>query len=153
MRAAVLDSGNAALRVEDIPVPTPGAGEVLVKVAACGVCHPGLHVIKGEVAFPMPCVLGHEISGTVAMLGSNVAALAVGQRVVCSFIMPCGTCRFCAQGRDDLCETFFAMNRLNGTLYDGQTRLQRQAGSPLWMYSMAGLAEVALGAGTDACAL
>src|SRR5205807_226771 len=102
MRAAVLDSANAALRVEDIPVPTPGPGEVLVQVAACGVCHTDLHVIKGEVAFPMPCVLGHEISGTVAALGSPLPGLTPGQRVACSFIMPCGTCRFCAQGRDDL---------------------------------------------------
>jgi succinate semialdehyde reductase (NADPH) len=91
---------------------------VLVKVAACGVCHTDLHVIKGEVAFPMPCVLGHEISGTVAELGPGVAGPPPGTPVVCAFIMPCGTCRYCAQGRDDLCETFFAMNRLKGTLYD-----------------------------------
>jgi succinate semialdehyde reductase (NADPH) len=153
MRAAVLDSANAALRVEDIPAPTPGPGEVLVKVAACGVCHTDLHVIKGEVAFPTPCVLGHEISGSVAALGPNVPGLVVGQRVACSFIMPCGTCRFCAQGRDDLCETFFAMTRLKGTLYDGQTRLRRQDGSPLWMYSMAGLAEYAVVPATDVFAL
>ena len=69
--------------------------------------------------------------------------------MVAAFIMPCGTCRFCAQGRDDLCETFFALNRLKGTLYDGETRLARQDGSPLWMYSMAGLAEYAVVPATD----
>src|SRR6185437_15390948 len=137
MRAAVLDSAGGDLHVEEVPVPTPRTGEVLIKVDACGVCHTDLHVIKGEVAFPMPCVLGHEIAGTVAALGPGVQSqLKEGSQVACAFIMPCGTCRFCAQGRDDLCETFFAMNRLKGTLYDGETRLARKNGEPLWMYSM-----------------
>jgi S-(hydroxymethyl)glutathione dehydrogenase/alcohol dehydrogenase len=149
MRAAVLDAPNQPLHVEDVPVPSPRTGEVLIKVTACGVCHTDLHVIKGEVAFPMPCVLGHEISGTVAALGPGVQGPPVGSPVVCAFIMPCGTCRFCVQGRDDLCETFFAMNRLKGTLYDGETRLARPDGSPLWMYSMAGLAEYAVVPATD----
>jgi succinate semialdehyde reductase (NADPH) len=68
---------------------------------------------------------------------------------VTTFIMPCGTCRFCAAGRDDLCETFFAMNRLHGTLYDGTSRLRRADGSPLTMYSMAGLAEYAVAPATS----
>src|SRR6267143_3630755 len=140
MRAAVLDSANAALRVEDIPVPTPGPGEVLVKVAACGVCHTDLHVIKGEVAFPTPAVLGHEISGTVVALGPGARGVREGSRVVSSFIMPCGSCVYCAQGRDDLCETFFALNRLKGSLYDGTSRLRRADGTTLAMYSMGGLA-------------
>ncbi len=153
MRAAVLDAAGADLRVEEVPDPSPGAGEVLVKVSACGVCHTDLHVIKGEVAFPMPCVLGHEVAGTVAALGAGVSGPAVGTRVSSSFIMPCGMCTFCAQGRDDLCETFFAMNRLRGTLYDGETRLRRADGSPLWMYSMAGLAEYCVVPATDVFAL
>src|ERR1700686_1206811 len=98
MRAAVLQAAGAELRVELIPVPTPRAGEILVKVAACGVCHTDLHVVKGEVAFPMPCVLGHEIAGTVARLGPGTRGPAEGTPVACAFIMPCGTCRFCAQG-------------------------------------------------------
>src|SRR5436309_16097458 len=109
MRAAVLDSANAALRVEDIPVPSPGPGEVLVKVRACGVCHTDLHVIKGEVAFPTPAVLGHEISGTAAALGEGVEGLAVGTRVIGTFIMPCGSCPACITSHEDLCERFFAM--------------------------------------------
>ncbi len=149
MRAAVLDKAGAALHVETIPVPVPRSGEILVKVAACGVCHTDLHVIKGEVGFPTPCVLGHEISGTVSALGPGVQGPAIGTQVVCAFIMPCGTCRFCAQGRDDLCETFFSMNRLKGTLYDGETRLGRVDGTPLWMYSMGGLAEYAVVPATD----
>jgi S-(hydroxymethyl)glutathione dehydrogenase/alcohol dehydrogenase len=153
MRAAILDAPNQPLHVEDVPVPAPRTGEVLVKVTACGVCHTDLHVIKGEVGFPTPCVLGHEICGTVAALGPGVHSVKEGSAVACAFIMPCGTCRFCVQGRDDLCETFFAMNRLKGTLYDGETRLQRTDGTPLWMYSMGGLAEYAVVPATDVFAL
>src|SRR5438105_9557642 len=149
MRAAVLSALGGPLTIEDIPTPAPQAGEVLVRVAACGVCHTDLHVIKGEVSFPMPCVLGHEISGTIAGVGPGVQGLTEGTAVVCAFIMPCGTCRFCVQGRDDLCETFFALNRLKGTLYDGETRLARTDGTPLWMYSMAGLAEYAVAPSSD----
>lgn len=153
MRAAILDEAGGDLHVEDVPKPSPGPGEILVKVSACGVCHTDLHVIKGEVGFPMPCVLGHEVAGSVAELGAGVAGPAAGTRVGCSFIMPCGTCRFCVQGRDDVCETFFAMNRLRGTLYDGETRLRRPDGSPLWMYSMGGLAEYCVVPATDVFAL
>ncbi|MBV8323404.1 MAG: alcohol dehydrogenase catalytic domain-containing protein [Hyphomicrobiales bacterium] len=84
----------------------------MVRVKACGVCHTDLHVMKAEVAFPTPAVLGHEISGTVEALGPGVTGLALGALVASAFIMPCGFCRFCGWGRDDLCENFFAMNRL-----------------------------------------
>lgn len=149
MRAAVLEASHGDLVVEEIPIPEPRTGEILVRVAGCGVCHTDLHVIKGEVAFPTPCVLGHEISGTVAALGPGVDGPAPGTRVASAFIMPCGTCRHCVRGRDDLCERFFSLNRLRGCLYDGETRLRRGDGSPLWMYSMAGLAEYAVVPASD----
>src|SRR5262245_53226367 len=149
MRAAVCKSVGEPLVIEELPLPQPRAGEVLVRVRACGVCHTDLHVMKGEVTFPVPCVLGHEISGTVAELGAGVRGFEPGAPVVASFIMPCGSCAFCARGRDDMCETFFAMNRLEGTLYDGQSRLRRPDGTPLAMYSMAGLAEYAVVPSTD----
>ena len=66
MQALVLSEVGGHLVAEELPTPQPKAGEVLVQVAACGVCHTDLHVIKGEVPFPLPCVLGHEISGVVA---------------------------------------------------------------------------------------
>ena len=149
MKAAVLDKAPGGLHIEEIPMPEPAAGEVLVRVSACGVCHTDLHVMKAEVAFPMPAVMGHEISGTVAALGPGVAGPPIGTRVVCAFIMPCGVCAPCGAGRDDLCDNFFAMNRLKGTLYDGTSRLRRKDGSPLAMYSMAGLAEYAVVPATD----
>jgi S-(hydroxymethyl)glutathione dehydrogenase/alcohol dehydrogenase len=153
MSAAVLESAPGALRIERIPVPEPLEGEVLVRVHACGVCHTDLHVMKAEVSFPLPAVLGHEISGTVAALGPGVRGIAVGTPVASAFIMPCGFCRPCGIGRDDLCDNFFGMNRLKGTLYDGTSRLRRADGAPIAMYSMAGLAEYSVVPATDVFAL
>ena len=149
MRAAVLAAAGGPVRVETIRDPRPEPGEVLLRVAACGVCRSDLHVARGHLPFPMPCVLGHEISGTVEALGAGVDGLAPGQRVVASFIMPCARCRACEQGRDDLCETYFAMNRARGTLYDGRTRLFREDGTPLAMNMMGGLADLAVVPATD----
>jgi S-(hydroxymethyl)glutathione dehydrogenase/alcohol dehydrogenase len=144
MRAAVLNAVGDRLSVEDVERAAPGPSEVAISVAACGVCHSDLHVIKGEVAFPVPCVLGHEVAGTVIEVGREVDHVGVGDDVVCSFVMPCGACRQCVRGYGDLCETFFAYNRLNGQLYDGTSRLSRGAGEPLAMYSMAGFAAEAV---------
>lgn len=147
MKAAVLMADEPELEIRRIPVPRPRAGEALVKIRACGVCHTDLHVMKGEVGFPRPAVLGHEISGTVVALGTHAgqtSGLEVGDPVVGAFIMPCTTCEPCLRGRDDLCENFFAQNRLHGTLYDGESRLSMADGSFLAMYSMGGLAEYAV---------
>lgn len=144
MRAAVLHGAEPRLRVIDIDVPVPRQGEALIKVIACGVCHTDLHVVKGEVAFPRPAVLGHEISGTIVSFGPGTdvpEALEVGATVVGAFIMPCTECDACRRGRDDLCANFFAQNRLRGTLYDGTSRLSMPDGGFLAMYSMGGLAE------------
>ena len=149
MKAVILNAIGEPMAAEEIPTPEPRTGEVMIKVEACGVCHTDLHVVKAEVKFPTPCVLGHEVSGTVVahgpgLSGPDAERLAVGQRVVGAFIMPCGTCYYCVRGQDGLCETFFIVNRLGGKLYDGDTRLRRPDGSPVWMYSMGGLAEYAV---------
>lgn len=141
MKAAIFEGNGPHLVIEDIPVPVPRRGEVLLRVSACGVCHTDLHVLESEVAFPTPAVLGHEVSGVVEQIGEGVRSVEVGDEVVCSFIMPCGDCRHCVRGMEDLCEKFFAYNRLGGTLYDGTSRLSRADGTPLAMYSMGGLAE------------
>jgi len=110
MKAVVLSALNTPLSLEDIPTPSPQAGEVLVRVAACGVCHTDLHVIKGEVQFPLPCVLGHEISGVVEAVAADVKTAQPGDAVVCSFIMPCGTCHYCRRGSESMCRAFKASN-------------------------------------------
>ena len=149
MRAAVLETTGLDFAVQDLQLPEPRSGEVRIRVAACGVCHTDLHVMKGEVVFPQPGVLGHEVSGIVDAIGTGVSNVAVGDRVVSAFIMPCGKCRHCVRGLEDICEQFFAFNRLKGQLYDGETRLFRPDGSPVAMYSMAGMAEYAVVPDTD----
>lgn len=147
MRAAVFWEPGKPLTFEDFHMPRPKANEVLIKTKACGVCHSDLHVIKGELPFASPCVVGHEITGEVVEHGQLsdskiIERLPVGSQVVGAFIMPCGSCSFCSKGQDDLCEAFFAYNRAKGTLYDGETRLfLRSSGKPVYMYSMGGLAE------------
>ena len=146
MRAAVLRDYDKGLQVETIPTPRPKSGEVLIKVSACGLCHSDLHVIGGAIAFPLPAVLGHEVAGTVVALGEGNEhnGLEVGQRVAGGFLMPCGQCRHCAAGHDELCEPFFELNRLKGVLYDGTSRLRGAGGETIHMYSMGGLAEYAV---------
>ncbi|XP_015879636.3 uncharacterized protein LOC107415761 isoform X1 [Ziziphus jujuba] len=147
MRGAVFWEPNKPLTIEEFHIPRPKAGEILIKTKACGVCHSDLHVIKGEIPFPSPSVIGHEISGEVVEHGpltdaKIIARFPIGSHVIGAFIMPCGNCSYCSKGEDDLCEDFFAYNRAKGTLYDGETRLfLRNNGKPVYMYSMGGLAE------------
>lgn len=145
MTAAVLrTSDEPTFSIERIPVPTPRAGEALLRVEACGVCHSDLHVARGEIAFPRPAVLGHELSGTVVELGDATSGFNIGDQVVGGFIMPCTHCAKCKAGRDDLCEVFFTDNRIKGALLDGESRLADGDGNRLNMYSAAGFAEYAV---------
>ena len=143
MRAAVLVAPGEPLEVREIRTPRAQAGEVLVKVIACGLCHSDLHVMAGKIPFPMPAVLGHEVSGTIVEMGSNTrhSGLTVGDQVCGAFLMPCGQCPECARGRDDLCAPFFEFNRLKGQLFDGTSRLTDLDGNVIAQYSMGGLAE------------
>ncbi|KAG1363616.1 alcohol dehydrogenase [Cocos nucifera] len=147
MRGAVFWEPNRPLTTEEFHMPRPKAGELLIKTKACGVCHSDLHVMKGELPFSSPCVVGHEITGEVVDHGAHtdtgvIKRFPIGSHVVGAFIMPCGNCFFCVKGQEDLCEAFFAYNRAKGTLYDGETRLfLRSNGKPVYMYSMGGLAE------------
>jgi succinate semialdehyde reductase (NADPH) len=141
MRAAVHTAPHEPMRIEELTDPRPKAGEVAIDVRSCGACHTDLHVLKGELPFPLPAVLGHEVAGVISEVGPGVSDVAVGDRVVTSFIMPCGRCAQCRRGNEEICLEFFAFNRGRGQLYDGATRLFRQDGEPVWMYSMAGLAQ------------
>ena len=143
MKASVLRDVEKGLQVEEILTPRPRFGEVLVKVRACGMCHSDLHVIHGDISFPLPAVLGHEVSGEIVEVGpgNEHTGLEVGQMVAGAFLMPCGQCSACSEGRDDLCGPFFDLNRLKGQLYDGQTRLFGLDGEEIAQYSMGALAE------------
>ncbi|MCK6568648.1 MAG: hypothetical protein DCC59_08030 [Chloroflexi bacterium] len=106
MKAAVFHEPHKPLSVEEIPTPTPSAGEVLIKVAGCGVCHTDLHYIDhGVPTFKKPpLVLGHEVSGTVAGLGAGVAQWKEGARVLLPAVYGCGQCAMCRTGRENICE-------------------------------------------------
>ncbi|GIU71771.1 MAG: succinate-semialdehyde dehydrogenase [Candidatus Nitrosocaldaceae archaeon] len=140
MKAAVLRE-IGKLTIEDIKEPKPNDDEVLIKVDSIGLCHTDLHVLKGHIPFPLPAVLGHEVSGVVEQVGKNVDNVQVGDKVVGPFILPCGKCRLCITGQEDLCEKFYNFNRLKGVYYDGNTRLFDANGNPIHMYSMAAHAE------------
>ncbi|MET0302010.1 MAG: zinc-dependent alcohol dehydrogenase family protein [Methyloceanibacter sp.] len=106
MRAMVLDAPGKPLRSAELEVPEPGPGQVLIEVAACGVCRTDLHIFDGELPHPkLPLVLGHEIVGRVAALGENATGFAIGDRVGVPWLGGTdGTCRYCREGRENLCD-------------------------------------------------
>ena len=106
MRAMVLEAPNRPLRPVERDEPAPGPGEVLIRVAACGVCRTDLHIVDGELTEPrLPLVQGREIVGRVAALGPGVSGLSQGDRVGVPWLgHTCGTCRFCRIERENLCD-------------------------------------------------
>lgn len=106
MRAMVLDEWGGAFREEERPVPTPGPGEVLVDVLACGVGLTLEHGRKGLLGGSTPRVLGHELAGTIVATGPGVQGWTSGDRVTASFYLLCGVCDMCASGRESLCRSF-----------------------------------------------
>src|SRR5262245_30296162 len=106
MRAMVLERPGTPLIEREQPVPTPGVGEILVEVSACGVCRTDLHVVDGELVNPkLPIVPGHEIVGRVAAVGADVGSLAPGDRVGVPWLgHTCGVCAYCRGGRENLCD-------------------------------------------------
>lgn len=101
MRAARFHPGDG-LRIEDVPRPDVAPGEVLVEVAACGVCHSDLHIIEGDMPIPGPRTLGHEVAGTVVETGEGVA-VDTGTDVAVFGGWGCRACEVCARGEDQLC--------------------------------------------------
>src|SRR5262245_60537889 len=106
MRAMILPRPRAPLALEQRPEPLAGAGQLLLRVRACGVCRTDLHVFDGELPRPkLPLVLGHEIVGSVAAKGERVERFAVGDRVGVPWLgFTDGTCRYCRAGRENLCD-------------------------------------------------
>ena len=117
MKAAVFHGSDVGLKIEDIPVPTISSNQILVKVAACGVCHTDLHYIEhGVPTFKKPpVVLGHEASGVVAAVGKDVTKFKDGQRVLIPAVLTCGECSFCRMGRENICERMTMLgNHIDG---------------------------------------
>lgn len=132
IRAAVLEemrrprpyAESRPLSIAELELDPPGEGEVLVRIAAAGLCHSDLSTINGDRPRPTPMALGHEAAGVVEALGPGVDDLAPGDHVVLVFVPSCGHCRPCAEGRPALCEPAFRAGAA-GELLGGGRRLHR----------------------------
>lgn len=148
-RAAILHDVGGPWSVEDIELDSPRAGEVLVQMAAAGLCHSDDHILKGDMSVPnevlrslglppmFPTVGGHEGSGTVLEVGPGVREFAVGDHVVMSFIAVCGQCRWCASGMEYICD-LGAGTLTPGMPTDGTFRHHTSDGRPLGHLSKVG---------------
>jgi len=117
MRAMVLDRPGTPLRLVELPMPRPGASEILITVEACGVCRTDLHLIDGELPDPvLPIIPGHEIVGRVSAVGTDVTGFPIGQRIGVPWLgWTCGTCDYCSSGRENLCDSArFTGYQING---------------------------------------
>ena len=131
IRAAVLHEYRTPLEVRELELEPPREGELLVRVAAAGVCHSDLHLADGHIGEERhPMVLGHEGAGVVEAIGAGVTHVEPGDPVSFCLVPPCGDCGACLAGRRNLCET---ANRFAfaGTLLDGTTRLRFPDGTPV----------------------
>jgi 2-desacetyl-2-hydroxyethyl bacteriochlorophyllide A dehydrogenase len=108
VKAAVIEAPGT-VTVTTVPDPVPGPREVVVEVAACGLCGTDLHILEGEFAPSLPVVPGHEFAGAVAAVGSAVTELSVGDRVAVDPSLYCHECRSCRQGRNNLCDRWAAI--------------------------------------------
>ncbi|MDC2956524.1 zinc-dependent alcohol dehydrogenase family protein [Streptomyces gilvifuscus] len=108
MKAAVIEAPGQ-VTVITVPDPTPGPREVVVDVAACGLCGTDLHILQGEFAPTLPVIPGHEFAGEIVGLGSEVTELALGDRVAVDPSLYCNECRFCRAGRNNLCDRWQAI--------------------------------------------
>lgn len=104
MKAAVMRSPGEPLIVEQVAIADPGPSEVLVRVAAAGLCHSDLAFLEGSYEHETPVVLGHESAGIVERVGSDVTTVTVGDRVVTSLSASCGRCPYCREGHSHLCD-------------------------------------------------
>lgn len=103
MKAAVLVQPNQPLEIEELSISKPGPHEVLIRTAACGLCHSDLHFIEGSYPHALPAVPGHEAAGIVEAVGSEVRTVKPGDHVVSCLSAFCGHCEFCVTGRMALC--------------------------------------------------
>jgi S-(hydroxymethyl)glutathione dehydrogenase/alcohol dehydrogenase len=135
-RAVVARQLGHPVSVERIEIQSPRHGEVMIRLAACGVCHSDLSVTDGTIAYPLPLVLGHEGAGIVIDVGEGVSGYAVGDHVISSFVSICGRCHYCQTGRPHLCvQSLKALY----TLPDGGVRTFDEAGAPLNVFCGCGV--------------
>ena len=120
--AAVLLEAGRPFEIMELDLQGPGPGEVLISYTAAGLCHSDLHLTDGDLPPRYPIVGGHEGSGVIEEVGPGVTKVKPGDHVVCSFIPNCGTCRYCATGRQNLCD--MGATILEGSMPDGSFRFR-----------------------------
>ena len=133
IKAAVFYEPNVPFQVEELDLQAPEAGEVLVKVAAAGVCHSDWHLMTGATKHAVPVVTGHEGAGVVQAVGPGVTQVQPGDHVALNWAPSCGRCFYCLNGRSSLCGTYVEPIWA-GTMMDGTTRLSK-AGQPVYHFS------------------
>ena len=118
------------LVVEEVEIDPPGPGEIMIEVAAAGLCHSDLSTIENQRPRPLPIVIGHEGAGIVREVGAGIGDLAPGDHVITVFASSCGNCRYCVRGRPNICPSGNSA-RAAGTLVTGTRKLRRLDGSPI----------------------
>jgi S-(hydroxymethyl)glutathione dehydrogenase/alcohol dehydrogenase len=131
IEAAVIERAGVATTVETLRLDDPRPGEVLVRMAASGVCHSDLHVRDGDWERPGPIVMGHEGTGVIEAVGAGLDRGAIGRPVALSWYAPCLHCRECQRGRQWLCSGSPSLRHAQA---DGTTRLSRPDGTPVLAY-------------------
>ncbi|HYC13459.1 MAG TPA: alcohol dehydrogenase catalytic domain-containing protein, partial [Stellaceae bacterium] len=121
-RAAVLHRPREPITIETVEAEELGRDDVLVRIRATSLCHTDLEVIEGQLAYPMPIVLGHEAAGTIERVGEVVSRLRPGDPVVISWNPHCGHCYYCDHGQPILCETYLGLGP-KAVQFDGRTKL------------------------------
>jgi NDMA-dependent alcohol dehydrogenase len=135
-RAVVCRQANSEVVVETIRVESPRRHEVMLEMAACGVCHSDLSATNGTIPVPPPVVLGHEGAGIVVEVGEEVEGLAIGDHVISCFISACGKCSYCLRNRPSLCDQ---ASRTIATLPDGTLRTRDSTGAALNVFCGCGV--------------
>ena len=133
IQAAVFYQPNVPFKIEPLDLEAPKAGEVLVKVAAAGVCHSDWHLMTGATKHALPVVPGHEGAGVVEAVGEGVTNIKPGDHVALNWAPNCGTCFYCLDNRPSLCSTYVEPIWA-GTMMDGTTRLSKN-GDPVYHFS------------------
>ena len=132
-RAAVAWAAGQPLRIEEVDLEGPRAGEVMVKLVATGVCHTDAYTLSGaDPEGIFPCILGHEGAGVVVEVGPGVTSVAVGDHVIPLYTPECGKCKFCLSGKTNLCQAIRATQG-KGLMPDGTSRFS-QNGKPIFHY-------------------
>jgi NDMA-dependent alcohol dehydrogenase len=111
-KAAVVYETGKPIEIEELTLDKPREGEVLIRYTHAGLCHSDVHIAHGDLEARLPMVLGHEGAGIIEEVGPGVTRVKVGDHVVCSFIPNCGTCRYCANGQQSICD-------MGATILDG----------------------------------